>query len=96
MEITLRAEGSEYTGHHCAVFQNGNRIDCVEEDEPASIRIKRTTENEFEGMIRSGYSASEGKIKLLFNPEAKTLLFEISEVSENNYFLPKKTFFKKT
>lgn len=94
MEISLKAEGSDYTGHHCTVFQNGGRIDCIDVTEPASIRIKRTAENVFEGTIRSGYSASEGKIKLLFNPEEKTLLFEIMEGPVDIYYLPKKAILK--
>ena len=95
MEFTLTAEGSGYTGNHCSVFQNGDRIDCVGEDEPASIRIQRTAENEFEGVIRSGYSASEGKIKLHFNPETKTLFLVIFEAPGSIFYLPKKAFFKK-
>lgn len=94
MEISLKAEGSDYTGHHCTVFQNGDRIDCIDVTEPASIRIKRTAENVFEGTIRSGYSASEGKIKLLFNPEEKTLVFEIMEGPVDIYYLPKKAVLK--
>ncbi len=94
MEITLDAEGSNYTGHHCAVFQNGDRIDCVDEDDPVSMRIQRTAENEFEGIIRSGYSPSEGKIKLHFDPENETLLFELIEAPGNIYYLPKRAIFK--
>ncbi len=96
MEITLSIEGSKYTGHHCSVFQNGDRIDCVDEDDPVSIRIQRTAENEFEGIIRSGYSTSEGKINLHFDPENETLLFELSEAPDGTYYLPKKGIFKST
>lgn len=95
MEITLKAEGPDYTGHHCTVFQNGNRIDCVDETEPASIRIKRTAENVFEGTIRSSYSASEGWVKMTLNPDAKILLFEILEGPVDIYYLPKKAIFNK-
>ena len=96
MEISLKAEESDYTGHHCTIFQNGGRIDCIDVTEPTSIRIKRTAENVFEGTIRSGYSASEGKIKLLFNPEEKTLLFKIMKGPVDIYYLPKKAILNKT
>lgn len=95
MEITLKAEGPDYTGHHCTVFQKGNRIDCVDETEPPSIRIIRTAENLFEGTIRSSYSASEGRVKMIFNPNSKILLFEILEGPTDIYYLPKKAILKK-
>ena len=94
MEISLKAEGEEYIGYHCAVFQNGNRIDCVEEDKPASIGIKKSAKNTFEGIIRSRYAASEGKIKLRFHPETSSLFFEILQVPDGIYYLPKKAILK--
>lgn len=94
MEIILKAEGSDYTGHHCSVFQNGNRIDCVIDDNPASINVRRTAENTFEGSIKSGYSLRKGKIRFLFNPEAKTLIFNILEAPEGMYYLPKRAVFE--
>ncbi|NJW52237.1 hypothetical protein [Salinimicrobium oceani] len=95
MEIILEAEGEEYIGYHCTVFQNGDRIDCAKEDEPASIHIKRTTKNVFEGKIRSAYSASEGKVRMYYDPESQTLLFEILKAPLDLYYLPKIATFKK-
>ena len=94
MEFTLKAEGSEYTGHHCAVFEKGYRIDGVDEDEPASTRIKRIAENRLEGTIRSGYSGTEEKIEIQLNLEDKTLLFEILNEPDENYYLPKRAVFE--
>ncbi|WP_324720397.1 hypothetical protein [Salinimicrobium sp. HB62] len=94
MEIGLEAEEEDYIGYHCAIFQTGDRIDCIDKDEPASIHVKRTSENVFEGSIRSAYSASDGKIKLQYDPEALTLLFEIVEAPLDLYYLPKKAIFK--
>ena len=94
MEIFLEAEEEENIGYHCSVFQKGDKIDCIDEDEPPSIFIKRTTENDYEGSIKSAYSTSEGKIKLHYDPEAKTLLFEIVEAPLDIYYLPKKAIFK--
>ena len=88
MEINLDAEGEDYIGYHCSVFQNGDRIDCVDEDKSASVYVKRTAENVFEGTIRSGYSASEGKIKLEYNPEEQILLFKILKAPEGIFYLP--------
>lgn len=96
MEIILKAEGAGFTGHHCAVFENSDKIDCVDQNNTVSIKIKRTAENKFEGTIRSGYSGKKEKVKLLFDPKKKTLLFEIQEAPGSIYYLPKKAFFKST
>ncbi|WP_423820097.1 hypothetical protein V5739_06370 [Salinimicrobium sp. TIG7-5_MAKvit] len=87
MEIILKAEGAGFTGHHCAVFENSDKIDCVDQNNTVSIKIKRTAENKFEGTIRSGYSGKKEKVKLLF---------EIQEAPGSIYYLPKKAFFKST
>ncbi|UZH56465.1 hypothetical protein JRG66_06285 [Salinimicrobium tongyeongense] len=96
MEIILKAEGAGFTGHHCAVFENSDKIDCVDQNDTVSIKIKRTAENKFEGTIRSGYSGKKEKVKLLFDPNKKILLFEIREAPGSIYYLPKRAFFKST
>lgn len=96
MEINLESEGEDYIGYHCSVIQNGDRIYCVDEDKFASLYVKKTAENLFEGTIRNGYSASEGKIKLEYNSEEQILLFENLEAPGHIYYLPKRATFKST
>ena len=93
MDFTLKAEGEELVGHHCSVFEDGDRIDCLEEDDAVSIRVKRTFQNVYQGTIKSGYSLTTGKLKLTFDVENKALLFEILERPEGVFYLPTKALF---
>ena len=73
------------TGHHCAVFYDGRKIDCVES---GSVNLTLVSPNVYEGTIKSGYSLQQGNIRVVFNPEENTLAFELLQEPEGEFYIP--------
>lgn len=88
--LELKKENNKVTGTHCGIFHNGNRIDCTEGTESElSVKVIKITEDVFEGSIKSGYSQTTGKIRLEYNPEEKSLRFQLIEEPSGIFYLPK-------
>lgn len=86
-EIDLTKVDGAIKGNHCSVAYNGRYIDCSDED--ISIDLRLVGENIFEGTIRSGYSRTNGKIRLTFDKSSNTLHFELLEEPSGIFYLPK-------
>lgn len=91
LEILLQFdETNVMNGNHCAIFYNGEKVDCVEEEERFSIALLKIAENVYRGTIESGYSSTKGKVSLNYNSRQDYMEFAISEAPAGEYYLPEK------
>lgn len=87
--LELKKENDQFTGSHCGVFHNGDKIDCSEGTETeASVKVVQIAENMFEGSIASGYSPTTGKVRLKYDPEEQSLRFQLIEKPSGIFYLP--------
>lgn len=85
-EVDISESEGLFKGSHCSVFQNGRRIDC---SDGFSIQLRESTKNSFEGTIKSGYSNTTGKVKMVYSEEQNTLHFYLLEDPPGIFFIPK-------
>lgn len=85
MQFEIEVDDS-LKGTHCSVFYNGKFIDCS--NKAPSISLVKTGTNTFEGTIRSEYSATTGKIKMVLTSSKKTLHFRITEEPSGVFYIP--------
>jgi hypothetical protein len=79
-------------GYHCAVAQNGKRIDCDSDssDDDYSVSLMKLQENVYIGTIFSNYSATKSTYKLIYRPSNDTILFQRVKKGDGITFIPKK------
>ncbi|MGB8374258.1 MAG: hypothetical protein WCE57_02990 [Salegentibacter sp.] len=75
-------------GNHCAVFFNGDKIDCSQEDGSFSLALMRIADGVYAGTIHSAYSFAEGKIRLVYNKKFDRLTFTLTTDPPGEYYLP--------
>ncbi|MFC6857774.1 hypothetical protein [Zunongwangia atlantica] len=78
----------EYRGKHCAVFDNGEQIDCKSESDTFSIVMLEITDGNFAGTIESSYQRSQGKIKMQYHTQQDLLHFNLTKNPEGVFYLP--------
>lgn len=81
--------GGIIRGNHCAVFFNGDKIDCSQEDNGQfSMALMRIADGVYAGTIHSAYSFAEGKIRLVYNKKLDSLTFTLTTDPPGEYYLP--------
>tara|TARA_B100001079_G_C16132945_1_gene392157 strand:+ start:181 stop:579 length:399 start_codon:yes stop_codon:yes gene_type:complete len=78
----------EYRGKHCAVFDNGERIDCANDSENFSIVMLQISDGNFAGTIESSYEKSQGKIRMQYNVQEDILYFNLTKNPPGIFYLP--------
>ncbi len=78
----------EYRGKHCAVFDNGERIDCNSDQDTFSIVMLEITEDNFAGTIESSYERSQGKIRMQYHDQEDLLHFKLTKNPSGIFYLP--------
>ncbi|MDN3595758.1 hypothetical protein [Zunongwangia endophytica] len=88
-EVELeRINDKEYRGNHCAIFDNGDRIDCNSEQDTFSIVMVKIAEDNYAGTIESSYEQSQGKIRMQYYVEEDLLHFNLTENPVGIFYLP--------
>ncbi|WBL22521.1 hypothetical protein [Zunongwangia sp. HRR-M8] len=88
-EVELeKVNDKEYRGRHCAVFDNGNRIDCNSDKDTFSITMVKIAEDNYAGTIESSYEKSIGKIRMQYYVEDDLLQFNLTENPVGIFYLP--------
>jgi len=82
-----KISGKEYRGKHCAVFDNGERIDCVSDDTFSMVLLK-ISEGNFAGTIESSYEQSQGKIRMQYHTQEDVLYFNLTKNPPGIFYLP--------
>tara|TARA_Y100000815_G_scaffold275748_1_gene316813 strand:- start:48605 stop:48994 length:390 start_codon:yes stop_codon:yes gene_type:complete len=87
VEISLsNNSNSQIVGSYCSIFQQGNKIDCAESEEPC-IYLSVSGPDIFTGTFKSSFSNTTGQIKLtLVNPDK--LHLEIISEPDGEFYLP--------
>lgn len=78
----------EYRGTHCAVFDNGERIDCASGLDYFSIVMLQISDGNFAGTIESSYEKSQGKIRMQYHAQEDLLYFNLTKNPQGNFYLP--------
>tara|TARA_B100000378_G_C18040598_1_gene410434 strand:- start:1410 stop:1808 length:399 start_codon:yes stop_codon:yes gene_type:complete len=78
----------EYRGSHCAIFDNGERIDCNSDQDTFSIVMLEITEGNFAGTIESSYERSQGKIRMQYHNQEDLLHFKLTKNPTGIFYLP--------
>ncbi|MFD1094388.1 hypothetical protein [Salegentibacter chungangensis] len=77
------------SGSHCAVFFNGDKIDCEKQNNGRySLTLMRIKQDIYKGTIKSAASLSEGKIRLIYNKRMKNIMFSLTSPPPGEYYLP--------
>ncbi len=88
LELYLTQDGNTITGKHCCVYNDGKRIDCVDQESENSISLTSTNSNIFQGTLRSSFSDSNIDIRITHNTNNNTLFFEVVNPPSAEYYLP--------
>ena len=75
-------------GKHCAVFHNGDKMDCQTEEDQYSIKLVKIAKNVYDGTIESGFSATAGRIRLQYNPKDLSVNFTLKGFPPGEFYLP--------
>lgn len=78
----------EYRGRHCAIFDNGERIDCNSDQNSFSIVMLEIAEGNFAGTIESSYERSQGKIRMQYHAKEDLLQFNLTKDPSGIFYLP--------
>lgn len=88
-DLYLDESGStNLIGYHCSSFYQGKKIDCMEESQNCSINLTSVGPNIYEGTIKSGYSLTQGTIRITFYPNEDKLFFELLTKPNGEFYIP--------
>ncbi|MDO9260890.1 MAG: hypothetical protein Q7U08_02995 [Flavobacteriaceae bacterium] len=75
-------------GSHCSVFQQGLKIDCVENLEEISINLTMVSTNIYQGTIKSNYCYKNGTIKLIYDSNTDVIQMELIDKPNGEFYIP--------
>ena len=84
--LDLLTDGTTITGTHCGVFNNGEKIDCANDNDTNTVQLNEVSTNVFEGTIKSTYSETFIPVRLTFSNN--TVNLTITSPSNEDYFIP--------
>ncbi|MDX2002368.1 MAG: hypothetical protein SFW35_08040 [Chitinophagales bacterium] len=84
-EIGILDKNGSITGYHCAIADDGNKIDCADEN---TVSFKGNEHgNIFHVDVKSQFSNAEGKAEIYYLT-ADTLLWILKAKPAEEYYLP--------
>ncbi len=86
--LDLRQDGASIIGYHCGTTKDASRIDCSIVGDETTIEGS-ATENRAEVRFTSAYSGAVGTARLTLQA-GDTLLWEITEFPDGEFYLPAK------
>jgi len=99
MELDLELVGTELKGYHCSSFYDGNKIDCIENNnllDDCSLLLTQVSLNVYQGTIKSGFSDTEGVVKITYSAVTDEILFEVIQDPLGEFYLPNNVTLNKT
>lgn len=85
--------GGNFKGYYCSSFYNGNKLDCILDENEICINVQRISTNVFEGTFESPSFDGNGQIRLTYLSASGKLKLEILS-SDGIFYLPNNVYFE--
>ena len=66
LSLELNQKSDSIVGNHCFIFLEGEKIDCCEEQDGFSLRLKKVDDSILKGTIKSCYDEEIREVQLSF------------------------------